>query len=192
MTGIAHCQKHCFIQGCLIALVFIIILTLTAVMSWSMYWYRQDNAARRDPLENLSQFHIELQAYLSAHEGVFPAGKGAEGLGELVPYLPYLRVKDDKNVEIDPDIFTEHHSSYAYIASGLSQKDLKCEMPIIFEKPWNRKKIRILLNDGHIEELECNNMMSCRKVVEYYVGRLKDDSPAWDVLLRNAEEIDEK
>ena len=41
-------------------------------------------------------------------------------------------------------------------------------------------------------ELECNNMMSCRKVVEYYVGRLKDDSPAWDVLLRNAEEIDEK
>ena len=88
-----------------------------------------------------------MKGYLSAHEGRFPTGQGAAGLGELFPYLPYLRLKDDKEVEISPDIFTENHSSYAYVASGLNENELDCVIPVIFEKPWNRKLIRVLLSD---------------------------------------------
>ena len=119
MTGVTHSGKHKIFWGCLVAVVLAVILIVVAAISWSAYWYEQDNAARRDPMENLADFHTKLQSYLSAHEGKYPAGQGAEGLGELQVYLPYLRVKDDKVVEINPDIFTERHTSYAYIAFGI-------------------------------------------------------------------------
>ena len=133
MTGVTHGGKHKIFLGCLVAVVLAVILIVVAAISWSAYWYEQDNAARRDPMENLADFHNKLQSSLPAHEGKYPAGQGAEGLGELQVYLPYLRVKDDKVVEINPDIFTERHTSYAYIASELTEKDLDDEMPVIFE-----------------------------------------------------------
>ena len=190
MTGVTHDGKHNNFWGCLIAVVLAVILIVVAAISWSAYWYEQDNAARRDPMENLADFHTELQSYLSAHEGKYPAGQGVEGLGELQAYLPYLRVKDDKVVEINPDIFTEHHTSYAYIASGLNEKDLDDGMPVIFEKPWNRKCVRVLLKHGRIEVLENSPFNSCRQVVEYYRKRSQGESPVWKTLLLNAAYID--
>ena len=190
MTGVANIGKHQIAWGCLIAVVLAVILIVAAAMSWSAYWYEQDNAARRDSMENLTDFHTELQSYLSAHEGKYPAGQGVEGLGELQAYLPYLRVKDDKVVEINPDIFTEHHTSYAYIASGLNEKDLDDGMPVIFEKPWNRKCVRVLLKNGRIEVLENSQFNSCRQMVEYYRKRSQGESPVWKTLLLNAAYID--
>ena len=190
MTGVTHGGKHKIFWGCLIAVVLAAILIVVAAISWSAYWYEQDNAARRDPMENLADFHTKLQSYLSAHEGKYPAGKGAEGLGELQVYLPYLRAKDDKVVEINPDIFTERHTSYAYIAYGLTEKDLDDGMPVIFEKPWNRKRVRVLLKNGRIEVLENSQLNNCRQVVEYYRNRLQGESPVWETLRRNAEYID--
>ena len=190
MTGVANIGKHQIAWGCLIAVVLAVILIVVAAISWSAYWYEQDNAARRDPMENLADFHTELQSYLSAHEGKYPAGQGVEGLGELQAYLPDLRVKDDKVVEINPDIFTEHHTSYAYIASGLNEKDLDDGMPVIFEKPWNRKCVRVLLKHGRIEVLENSPFNSCRQVVEYYRKRSQGESPVWKTLLLNAAYID--
>jgi hypothetical protein len=190
MTGVTHSGKHKIFWGCLVAVVLAVILIVVAAISWSAYWYEQDNAARRDPMENLADFHTKLQSYLSAHEGKYPAGQGAEGLGELQVYLPYLRVKDDKVVEINPDIFTEHHTSYAYVASGLNEKDLDDEMPVIFEKPWNRKRVRVLLKNGRIEVLENSQLNNCRQVVEYYRKRSQGESPVWETLRRNAEYID--
>ena len=190
MTGVTHSGKHKIFWGCLVAVVLAVILIVVAAISWSAYWYEQDNAARRDPMENLADFHTKLQSYLSAHEGKYPAGQGAEGLGELQVYLPYLRVKDDKVVEINPDIFTEHHTSYAYIASGLNEKDLDDGMPVIFEKPWNRKRVRVLLKNGRIEVLENSQLNNCRQVVEYYRKRSQVESPVWETLRRNAEYID--
>ena len=99
-------------------------------------------------------------------------------------------MKDDKVVEINPDIFTEHHTSYAYIAFGLSEKDLDDGMPVIFEKPWNRKRVRVLLKNGRIEVLENSPFNSCRQVVEYYRKRSQGESPVWETLRRNAEYID--
>ena len=190
MTGVTHGGKHKIFWGCLIAVVLAVILIVVAAISWSAYWYEQDNAARRDPMENLADFHTELQSYLSAHEGKYPAGQGAEGLGELQVYLPYLRVKDDKVVEINPDIFTERHTSYAYIAFELTEKDLDDEMPVIFEKPWNRKRVRVLLKNGRIEMLENSQLNNCCQVVEYYRKRSQGESPVWETLRRNAEYID--
>ena len=190
MTGVTHSGKHKIFWGCLVAVVLAVILIVVAAISWSAYWYEQDNAARRDPMENLADFHTKLQSYLSAHEGKYPAGQGAEGLGELQVYLPYLRVKDDKVVEINPDIFTEHHTSYAYIASGLNEKDLDDGMPVIFEKPWNRKRVRVLLKNGRIEMLENSQLNNCCQVVEYYRKRSQGESPVWETLRRNAEYID--
>ena len=190
MTGVTHGGKHKIFWGCLIAVVLAVILIVVAAISWSAYWYEQDNAARRDPMENLADFHTKLQSYLFAHEGKYPAGQGAEGLGELQVYLPYLRVKDDKVVEINPDIFTERHTSYAYIAFELTEKDLDDEMPVIFEKPWNRKRVRVLLKNGRIEVLENSQLNNCRQVVEYYRNRLQGESPVWETLRRNAEYID--
>ena len=190
MNGVTHGGKHKIFWGCLIAVVLAVILIVVAAISWSAYWYEQDNAARRDPMENLADFHTKLQSYLSAHEGKYPAGQGAEGLGELQVYLPYLRVKDDKAVEIAPDIFTERHTSYAYIASELTEKDLDDEMPVIFEKPWNRKRVRVLLKNGRIEVLENSQLNNCRQVVEYYRKRSQGESPVWETLRRNAEHID--
>ena len=63
-------------------------------------------------------------------------------------------------------------------------------MPVIFEKPWNRKRVRVLLCDGRVEELELNGINSCSKVVEYYKERVDRTSTAWDILLRNAKYID--
>lgn len=190
MTGVTHSGKHKIFWGCLVAVVLAVILIVVAAISWSAYWYEQDNAARRDPMENLADFHTKLQSYLSAHEGKYPAGQGAEGLGELQVYLPYLRVKDDKVVEINPDIFTEHHTSYAYVASGLNEKDLDDGMPVIFEKPWNRKRVRVLLKNGRIEMLENSQLNNCCQVVEYYRKRSQGESPVWETLRRNAEYID--
>ncbi len=179
-----------FLWGCLIAVAASVIVIVAAIIGFSHYWFVQDNAARREPMENLAHFHSELQAYLSAHEGRYPAAQGADGLGEVVAYLPYLRVKDDKGVEIAPDIFTENHTSYAFVASGMNEKELDGNMPVIFEKPWNRKHVRVLLCDGRIEVLEVKRFKNCSQVVEYYQERSNGSSPAWETLRRNAEYID--
>ena len=179
---------------CLIAIgvLFLLIVTAASVLSicWNRYWYEEDNAKRRDPMENLAHFHRELQGYLAAHDGRYPAEQGVHGLGELVVFLSDLRVKDDKNVGIDPDYLSEQITSYAYVASGLSATDMDGDMPVIFEKPWRRRRIRVLLSDGRVEVLEDKGFKTCREVVAYYQERSKTTSAAWETLLNNAEYID--
>ena len=189
-------EHKTYASGCLIAVAVMSILAVVGaiVLSiyWNKYWYEDDNACRREPMDNLNHFHTEMKGYLSAHEGRFPTGQGAAGLGELVPYLPYLRLKDDKEVEISPDIFTENHSSYAYVASGLNENELDCVIPVIFEKPWNRKLIRVLLSDGRVDVLEGKGFLNCCQVIGHYKDLSGNNSPFWETLLRNAEYIDHK
>lgn len=184
-------KQHQFVHGCLIVVtVSVVVIAVTVVglsMAFSAYWYRIDNAERRDPMENLARFHRELKTYLAEHEGRYPPGQGVAGLGELVVLLSDLRVKDDTSVDTDPDFLYEGVTSYAYVASGLSQTELDGSMPVIFEKPRNRDRIRVLLSDGRIEVLECKGFKNCRGVIEYYRERSKKASPAWKALLRNAE-----
>lgn len=197
MKNANHVGEHkTYASGCLIAVAVLGILlfvgTIVLSVCWNKYWYEEDNASRRDSMDNLKHFHTEIKAYLSEHEGRYPAKQGAEGLGELVVYLPYLRVKDDKAVKINPDIFTENHSSYAYVASGLNENELDCVIPVIFEKPWNRKLIRVLLSDGRVDVLEGKGFLNCCQVIGHYKDLSGNNSPFWETLLRNAEYIDHK
>ena len=191
MTIMEQTKSHQFVHGCLIATGVSVVLIAAAVtglgMAFSAYWYKIDNAERRDPVENLARFHRELKTYLAEHEDRYPPGRGVAGLGELVVLLSDLRVKDDTSVDTDPDFLYEGVTSYAYVASGLSRKELDDGMPVIFEKPGNRDRIRVLLSDGRIEVLECKDFKNCRGVIEYYRARSKNASPAWEALLRNAE-----
>ena len=176
--------------GCLsvmVALGILIVGAIVCAIIWNEYWYREDNAKRREPMENLAHFHHELKAYLSTHEGRYPTEQGVYGLAELVVLLSDLRVKDDKYVGTDPDYLSEHITSYAYVASGLSKQELDGDMPVIFEKPRLRKSIRILLGDGRVEVLEHKSFKNCRQVVEYYRERSKNASSAWETLLHNAD-----
>lgn len=118
--------------------MLIVTTAIVLAICWNRYWYNEDNAKRREPMENLAHFHHELQGYLAAHEGRYPPEQGVHGLGELVVLLSDLRVKDDKDVGIDPDYLSEQTTSYAYVASGLSATDMVGDMPVIFEKPWLR------------------------------------------------------
>lgn len=184
-------QKHKKLNwGCLSVVVALGILIVGAIVCsiiWNEYWYRQDNAMRREPMENLAHFHHQLKAYLSTHDGRYPTERGVHGLAELVVLLSDLRVKDDKYVGTDPDYLSEHITSYAYVASGLSEQELDGDMPVIFEKPRLRKSIRVLLGDGRVEILEHKSFKNCRQVVEYYKERSNRTFSAWETLLHNAD-----
>ena len=176
----------------MIAVAVIVILIATATIHfnyWNNYWYEEDNAQRREPMDNLVHFHDELKTYLAEHEGRYPAEHGVHGLAELTALLSDLRVKDDKHVSTDPDYLSERITSYAYVASGLSEKEMESGMPVIFEKPRHRGSIRVLLSDGRVEVLENKGFKYCRQVVEFYKERSNGTSAAWETLLRNAESI---
>ncbi len=178
--------------GCLIAVAVFVILIATATLlfnRWNNYWYEDDNALRREPMDNLVHFHDELKTYLAEHEGRYPAEHGVHGLAELTARLSDLRVKDDRHVSTDPDYLSERITSYAYVASGLSEKEMESGMPVIFEKPSHRDSVRVLLSDGHVEVLENRGFKYCRQVVEFYKERSNETSAAWEILLRNAESI---
>ena len=171
----------------MVALGILIVGAIVCAIIWNEYWYREDNAKRREPMENLAHFHHELKAYLSTHEGRYPTEQGVYGLAELVVLLSDLRVKDDKFVGMNPDYLSEDITSYAYVASGLSEQELDGDMPVIFEKPRLFKSIRVLLGDGHVEVLEHKRFKNCRQVVEYYRESSKSASSAWETLLHNAD-----
>lgn len=187
-------QKTSFTRVCLIAVTAAFILITTAgtffSMVWTRYWYEEDNAKRRDPMENLARFRSELKTYLSLHEGRYPAKPGVHGLGELTVYMSDLRLKDDKYVGTDPDYLSEQITSYAYVASGLSEKELDADMPVIFEKPWNGNRIRVLLSGGRVKIIEGRKFKNCSGIVMYFKERSKKTSSAWKTLIRNAESID--
>ena len=191
-----HVEKHSLLSiGCLfaaIALVMLIASATVAYICWNKHWYEEDNVRRREPMENIVHFQHKLKAYLSTHEGRYPEKQGVAGLAELVVLLSDLRVKDDEHVGTDPDYLSEQITSYAYVASGLSEKEMDGDMPVIFEKPWHRKSIRVLLSNGHVDVIETAGLKNCRQVVGYYKGRSKTTSAAWETLLRNADVIDHK
>ena len=190
----ARVRIHRSTGGCLIVAVVVFLLLAAAGVCFVIMlrdaWYEEDNLRRREPVENLECFRRHARSYLAAHENRYPEGRGVEGLKELAVLLSDLRLKDDRAADIDPDILREASTSYAYVASGLAERELEDPMPVIFEKPWGRERIRVLLSDGNIEVLEVGRLGSCREVVGHFRARAKKDSPAWETMIRNAEYID--
>ena len=186
-------KPNVIVWGCLLVVVIsIILITSTSIffLFWNNYWYKEDNALRREPIDNLVNFNDELKDYLSGHEGNYPDEQGVYGLAELTSKSSDLRMKDDKNVSIDPDYLSEQSTSYAYVASGLSVKEMESSMPVLFEKPFNRDHIHVLFSDGRMEVIESKEFKNTRQVIEYYKKRSNGTSAAWDTLLQNAETIE--
>ena len=92
--------------------VLFVVATIVVYNHVSNYYYEQDNAARRDPMDNLAKFHHQLKKYLVEHEGQYPGEKGVYGLAELFSLLSVLRVKDDKNVETAPVVTKIIHKTF--------------------------------------------------------------------------------
>ena len=182
--------KNKFVWGCLAAPAVLILSVIAAALGLSECSYREDNALRPDPMENLARFHRELKRYQAEHEDRCPPKPGVDGLCELTVRLSDLRVKNDRSADTAYDHVFEESTSYAYVAAGLTGKELDAAMPVIFEKPRYRAQVRVLLSDGRIEIPDRTDFQNCREVVVHFRGRAEGSSPAWDALLRNAEHID--
>ena len=86
------------VWGCLLVVVIsIILITSTSIfiLFWNNYWYKEDKALRREPIDNLVNFNDVLKDYLSEHEGNYPDEQGVYGLAELTSKSTDLRMKDD-------------------------------------------------------------------------------------------------
>ena len=191
---IYHSEKqNGFMLGCLLVVafaIFLIAMTSVGFYYWNNYRYEQENMVRDDSMDNLANFNDELKDYLSEHEGNYPDEQGVNGMAEMNAKSSDLSVKDDENVSPAPDDQSEQNTSYAYVASGLSVKEMESGMPVLFEKPLNRDHIHVLLSDGRMEVIENKGFKNVRQVIEYYKERSNGTSAAWDTLLRNADSLE--
>lgn len=170
--------------------VSMFFLIICGVIFYNNYCFVLDNSKRNDSVINLKKFRDEIAKFTSQHNGKYPSGKGVYGLYELdIVLLSEFAAKDDTNVVVDYDMTTEYNTSYAYIASGLLKRDNM--FPIIFEKPWGRNNILVLMSNGDIIFLSCKQIKTCKDVVEYFQSHSKSDDIDWSILKTNAQYIDQ-
>ena len=158
----------------------------------AVFEYDSHNAERQDSMTNIGRFSDEIKKYISEHNGRYPDEKGVHGLCQLDGIVRYsdLAAKDDKNVLPDYDVMRESNTSYAYVASGLSADRTDASMPILFEKPWGRSRILVLMSDGNIRIIDDKDLKNCRQVIRYLQASSPGDSKVWNILDENAGNID--
>ena len=179
-------QAFCF------CLCFIIVV-LSAKFCLSLYFYNLDNEKREESIVNICKFRDKIKMYLAAHERQYPDEKGVKGLCQLdIVKLSDFAAKNDRNVNIDYDIMMESNTSYAYVASGISEKNLTFSIPVLFEKPWNRENILILFSDGAIKKINARNLKSCHQVIQYLQHSSIPQGYPWEILYMNALYIDKR
>lgn len=159
---------------------------------FSVFEYDFRNAERQDSIANIRRFRDEIKKYISEHNGRYPDKKGIHGLCQLDGIVRYsdLAAKDDRNVLPDYDVMQESNTSYAYVASGLSADRTGAPIPILFEKPWGRSRILILMSDGNVRTLDNRDLKNCRQVIRYFQASSPGDSKVWNTLYENAGRID--
>ena len=159
---------------------------------FSVFEYDSHNAERQDSMTNIRRFGSEIQKYISKHNGRYPNKKGVHGLCQLDGIVRYsdLAAKDDRNVLPDYDVMRESNTSYAYVASGLSADQADAPIPILFEKPWGRNRILVLMSDGNIRIIDDKDLKNCRQVIRYLQASSPGDSKVWNILDENAGHID--
>ena len=135
----------------------------------------------------------KLHKYISEHTGRYPDEKGVHGLCQLDGIVRYseLAAKDDRNVLPDYDVMRESNTSYAYVASGLSANRTDAPIPILFEKPWGRSRILVLMSDGNVRTLDSKELKNCRQVIRHLQASSPGDAKVWNILYENADRIDE-
>ena len=159
---------------------------------FSVFEYDSHNAERQGSMTNIRRFGSEIQKYISKHNGRYPNKKGVHGLCQLDGIVRYsdLAAKDDRNVLPDYDVMRESNTSYAYVASGLSADRMAAPIPILFEKPWGRSRILILMSDRNVRTIDNRDLKNCRQVIRYLQSSSPRDSKVWNILHENAGYID--
>ncbi|MBQ9337493.1 MAG: hypothetical protein IJS14_09385 [Lentisphaeria bacterium] len=161
---------------------------------FSVFEYDSHNAERQDSMTNIRRFSDEIKKYISEHNGRYPDKKGVHGLCQLDGIVRYseLAAKDDRDVLPDYDVMRESNTSYAYVASGLSADRTGAPIPVLFEKPWGRSRILVLMSDGNIRPIDNKDLQNCEQVIRYLRGTSSENSPDWTILHENARQIDER
>ena len=159
---------------------------------FSVFEYDSHNAERQDSMTNIRRFRDEIKKYISGHNGKYPDEKGVHGLCQLAGIVRYsdLAAKDDRSVLPDYDVMRESNTSYAYVASGLSANRTDAPIPILFEKPWGRSRILVLMSDGNVRTLDNKDLKNCRQVIRYFQASSPCGSKVWNILDENAGHID--
>ena len=172
------------------ACLFLAVVLMDEI--FSVFEYDSHNAERQVSMTNIRRFSDEIKKYISEHKGKYPDKKGVHGLCQLDGIVRYsdLAAKDDGNVLPDYDVMQESNTSYAYVASGLSADRMPAPMPILFEKPWGRSRILILMSDGNVRTIDSKGLKNCRQVIRYFQASSSSDSKVWNILDENAGHID--
>lgn len=159
---------------------------------FSAFEYDSHNAERQDSMTNIRRFSDEIKKYISEHNGRYPDEKGVHGLCQLDGIVRYsdLASKDDGNVLPDYDVMRESNTSYAYVASGLSADRTDAPIPILFEKPWGRSRILVLMSDGNVRTIDSKGLKNCRQVIRHLLASSPGDTKVWNILYENAGHID--
>ena len=188
-------KKHwLWISGIIFAVCACLFLAVVFMDEiFSVFEYDSHNAERQDSMTNIRRFRDEINKYISEHDGKYPDGKGVHGLCQLDGIVRYsdLAAKDDRNVLPDYDVMRESNTSYAYVASGLSADRTGAPIPILFEKPWGRSRILVLMSDGNIQIIDNNDLKNCRQVIRHLQASSPCDLKVWNILNENAGHIDE-
>ena len=160
---------------------------------FSVFEYGSHNVERQDSMTNIRRFNDEIKKYISGHNGRYPDEKGVHGLCQLDGIVRYseLAAKDDRNVLPDYDVMRESNTSYAYVASGLSANRTDAPIPILFEKPWGRSRILVLMSDGNMRIIDNKDLKNCRQVIRHLQASSPGDLKVWNILYENASHIDE-
>ena len=159
---------------------------------FSVFEYDSHNAERQGSMTNIRRFSDEIKKYISEHSGRYPDKKGVHGLCQLDGIVRYsdLTAKDDRNVLPDYDVMRESNTSYAYVASGLSSDRTDAPIPILFEKPWGRSRILVLMSDGNVRTIDNRDLKNCRQVIRYFQASSSGNPKVWNILHENAGYID--
>jgi prepilin-type processing-associated H-X9-DG protein len=145
-------------------------------------------------MNNLKQIGLGLIMYTNDHDDNFPEPMGAEGLRQIMEYLPSTAVFACPSHGIeppDPDAIEEASISYVYLgAPNVAEIRGFSSLPLAFDRPGNHKnQVNVLFADGHVEALD-GQFSSCGEVIETLHSRFRYPENVLSVLRDKAARFD--
>ncbi len=143
----------------------------------------------------LEQFKSALTRYAAAHDGAFPAGKGIEGVRELLAagVLPFEATVCPGALGEDvpaanAEAFDYSNCSYVYYGGFTTKSNPK--LPLVTDWPFNHKgAVNVLLVDGTIEKLDLETS-NCKRIVGQLQARYHYGEEEFRNLIQQADVFD--
>jgi len=143
----------------------------------------------------LEQFKSALTAYAAKHDGAYPAGKGLEGVRELLAgkFLPLEATicpgaAEEDTPATDAKAFDHSNCSYVYFGGFTTKSNPK--LPLVTDWPFNHKgAVDVLLVDGTIEKLDLETT-SCKRIVGKLQAMYHYNEEEFQDLIKQADALD--